>query len=70
LEKARDALLLAQSANPAEPDIEYQLSLLSNRMGKVEEARDHMRHFQQLKRDRDRLREAGDQQTFKATQLF
>lgn len=59
LEKAQSALLRAQAANPSEPETEYQLSLLSNRLGRSDEAHRHLQRFQQLKREGGRDRQAG-----------
>jgi len=54
LEKAQSTFERSEAADPSDPETEYQLSLLSNRMGKAEEARQHMERFRQLKQERDR----------------
>jgi len=54
LEKAQSAFERSEAADPTDPETEYQLSLLSNRIGKSEEARQHMERFRQLKQEKDR----------------
>jgi len=52
-EKAEAALRRSQKADASEPETEYQLSLLFTRMGKQQEAQQHMTRFRQLKQARD-----------------
>jgi tetratricopeptide (TPR) repeat protein len=52
-EKAEAALRRSQRADASEPETEYQLSLLFTRMGKQQEAQQHMTRFRQLKQARD-----------------
>jgi tetratricopeptide (TPR) repeat protein len=54
LEKAQSAFERSEATDPTDPETEYQLSLLSKRIGKSEEARQHMERFRQLKQEKDR----------------
>jgi tetratricopeptide (TPR) repeat protein len=54
LEKAESALQRSEAADRTDPDTQYQMSLLSNRIGEAEEARQHMERFRQLKQERER----------------
>jgi len=49
LAKAEDALKRSSAADSSNPDTEYKLAMVLGKMGKPDEAREHMRRFQELK---------------------
>jgi superkiller protein 3 len=49
IQKAERALVQGAAADPTDPDVEYQLSLLFGRLGNPVEARQHMDRFRKLK---------------------
>jgi tetratricopeptide (TPR) repeat protein len=49
LPKAEDALKRSSAADSSNPDTEYKLAMVLGKMGKPDEAREHMRRFQELK---------------------
>jgi len=49
IQKAERALVQGAAADPTDPDVEYQLSLLFGRLGNPVETRQHMDRFRKLK---------------------
>jgi tetratricopeptide (TPR) repeat protein len=51
LDKAQAALQQSLASNPNNPDTEYKMAMVLSKLGKTDESREHMRHFQKLKQE-------------------